>query len=655
MDQAGPFQKEAAEQLPREPDSARSEAANIKLAGIGDCPVPAKTPRRHALIAGALFLAAFSLYLLTLAPSVATLFDDSLEFQLVTVRLGIAHPTGYPLYTLLGYLFTWLPVGNVAYRVNLMSAVFGAATVAALYPFILRLTRPSRGWPAHAGAVMGALLFAVGPVFWQQATIAEVYTLHAFLMVLILLAAVTARTVNDVTWVAMLFGLGLAHHRTTVLLAPAVGLFLLLQFRGALFSRGLLARAALGAFLPLLLYLYLPLRGHVGSLDGAYLNTWAGFWQQVTASGYGTFIFSNPFGHNRDAAFYLALLTDQFYTLVPGLIGLAFLIWPGRPRYLLLTGLAGITTLIFNLFYNVTDIEVFFIPLFLLWAVWSGLAAAFLLRAATRLTRRGWSAALAALWLAVFGFMIAQVGLNSWHSARGWYSWAVHDYGVDMLRQPLPPGSAVVGLGGEMTLLRYFQQTEAMRPDVLTVAADREPERLAAVENLLAQGKTVYLTRELPQAPERWSLAAVGPLIRVNPTPVIALPAEAIPANLPATPEITLAGYKIDRAPHTGPGPAPVRLALYWRVTAPVAAPLKISARLLGSNGKIVSKVDVAPVHFAYPTPAWRPGEVVADGVDLTIPVDFAAGPVTPLLIWYDEARGAAEVGRVELPPLMER
>jgi hypothetical protein len=194
-----------------------------------------------------------------------------------------------------------------------------------------------------------------------------------------------------------------------------------------------------------------------------------------------------------------------------------------------------------------------------------------------------------------------------------------------------------------------------MRPDVLTVAADREPERLAAVENLLAQGKTVYLTRELPQAPERWSLAAVGPLIRVNPTPVIALPAEAIPANLPATPEITLAGYKIDRAPHTGPGPAPVRLALYWRVTAPVAAPLKISARLLGSNGEIVSKVDVAPVHFAYPTPAWRPGEVVADGVDLTIPVDFAAGPVTPLLIWYDEARGAAEVGRVELPPLMER
>src|SRR6185436_5862821 len=81
------------------------------------------------LLVGALFGLTLLLYLLTLAPSVVTLFDDSLEFQLVTYRLGIAHPTGYPLYTLLGKLFTFLPIGNVAYRVNVMSAVFGAATV----------------------------------------------------------------------------------------------------------------------------------------------------------------------------------------------------------------------------------------------------------------------------------------------------------------------------------------------------------------------------------------------------------------------------------------------------------------------------------------------------------------------------------------------
>ena len=86
-----------------------------------------------SIIAGGLFIVSFSLYLSTLAPSVVTLFDDSLEFQLVTYQLGIAHPTGYPLYTLLGKLFTFImPIGNVAYRVNLMSAFFGAATVALL-------------------------------------------------------------------------------------------------------------------------------------------------------------------------------------------------------------------------------------------------------------------------------------------------------------------------------------------------------------------------------------------------------------------------------------------------------------------------------------------------------------------------------------------
>ena len=59
-------------------------------------------------IAGLLVVASLILYAATAAPSVATLFDDSLEFQVVVPTLGIAHPSGYPLYTLLGKLFTLL-------------------------------------------------------------------------------------------------------------------------------------------------------------------------------------------------------------------------------------------------------------------------------------------------------------------------------------------------------------------------------------------------------------------------------------------------------------------------------------------------------------------------------------------------------------------
>ncbi|MFN8455816.1 MAG: DUF2723 domain-containing protein [Anaerolineae bacterium] len=120
-----------------------SESANRRIGELASQQAALLSPPAplllQLLITGTVFTAALILYLNTLAPSVVTLFDDSLEFQLVTYQLGIAHPTGYPLYTLLGKLFTFLPIGNVAYRVNLMSAFFGAATVGLLYLLIVQI------------------------------------------------------------------------------------------------------------------------------------------------------------------------------------------------------------------------------------------------------------------------------------------------------------------------------------------------------------------------------------------------------------------------------------------------------------------------------------------------------------------------------------
>lgn len=619
------------------------------------------------LIAAGLFIASLALYLGTLAPSVVTLFDDSLEFQLVTYQLGIAHPTGYPLYTLLGKLFTFLPVGNVAYRVNLMSAVFGAATVALVYRLIWQLVDPRPGsrtairvpsWPAHLGGITGAALLAVGQVFWRQATIAEVYTLNAFFVVLLLWLALRLPADNPqtsgrrVVGLAFVFGLSLTHHRTVVLLLPALLIYLWLVCRPVIFNRRVAGLSLLGGLLPLLLYAYLPLRGHIGSLDGTYQNTWAGFWRQVSAGGYGLFIFGNPFGHQRNLAFYLQLLSNQFYTTIPGLIGLVYLFRLGRKPWLLLTGLAFVTYTVFNLFYHVTDIDVFFIPVFVLWAAWSGVGAAFLLHTAATLRFKAWRPAAAAVFVAIFGFIVARQMVVNRAAVTGGYSWQVHDYGLDMLAQPPDSPSAVVGILGEMTLLRYFQQTEHLRPDIETVAADAEADRLAAVERLLAEGKTVFLTRELPGAAGRWSLNAVGPLIRVDPEPVTSPPDVAFMVGQPVTPDITLVGYNLSRPPHTGQGPPPLRLTLFWQARAPLPVSLKVSARLLDMAGNPVAAADAIPVHFAYPTTAWRGGELVSDVYDLILPVDAPAGRYTPLIIWYNPAQNAAEAGRIELAPV---
>jgi hypothetical protein len=433
---------------------------------------------------------------------------------------------------------------------------------------------------------------------------------------------------------------------------------------------------------PLLLYLYIPLRGHVGSLDGTYVNTLTGFWRQVTASGYGAFIFDNPFGIERGVAFYFTLFLQQFGWLgvVAGLVGLATL----RRDVQVLTGTTFAGYLVFNLFYRVADIEVFFIPTFLIWSLWVGNCAGWLLnRLGTRqdlpenLTtehiestekkplctpwptgrgRPGDGLRLEIGKVLCLGALLLFAGQSvvllrdNFPQLNRSGDWAVHDYGLDVMRQPLEPGAAIVGILGETTLVRYFQATEGLRPDWLPVAADREADRLAVIARLLDEGRPVYLTRELAGAPARWSLSAAGPLIRVNPQPVRQAPDVPFVVDSPLIPEIVLCGYAVSRPPaHDNP---PLRLTLTWQVTAPLTRELKVSARLLDAAGQPVAQTDAVPVHFAYPTTAWRPGEFITDVYDLALPTGLPPGVYNPLVILYDPTQGAAEVRRLMLSPV---
>jgi hypothetical protein len=618
------------------------------------------------VIALPIFLLALGLYGKTLAPTVVTIFDDSLEFQLVPYLLGIAHPPGYPLYTLLGALFTRLPLGDVAYRVNLMSAVFGALSVALVYLINIELIVASskspeahkasnrQRWAVVLAALIGALALAISPVFWSQATVAEVYTLNAtFVAGMLWLLAVGTYPPSErtLTALALLFGLSLTHHRTMLLMLPAIVYYLWPQYKTWTLHTWIRTAAAL--VVPLLLYLYIPVRGHVGSLDGTYVNTLEGFWNQVTASGYGIFIFENPFGAARGIEFYLSLFLEQFglIGLAAGLLGLVVL---RRPRTRGLTLIAFTTYLAFNLVYNVADIEVFFIPLFLIWSVWMGVAAGWLLTGlgwagAGRLSRLRLPVTLLAI-LLLIGQSIILFRKHLPYMDRS-SDWAVYDYGRDVMRQPLEPNAAIVGILGEVTLARYFQETEGLRPDLLLVAADQETERLETVARLLGEGRTVYLTRELPGAPERWSLSAVGPLAQVVPQPISEAFDAAIRVEAPVSPEIMLYGYDISRPP-VQDGRPPVRMTLIWQARAPVTRELKVSVRLVNNEGQPVVQADAVPVHFAYPTTAWRPGEFIRDVYDLPLPATIQPGEYTPIVILYDPAQGAKEVGRVALPPL---
>jgi hypothetical protein len=172
------------------------------------------------------FVALFSLYAYA-APRTVTFEDDGL-FIMSSYFLGIDHPPGYPLLTLLGKLFTLLPVGSIALRVHLLSAFFGALTCVALWLVLRSL------FANAVSAYTGAVLYGLSATFWSQAIIAETYTLNTFFffclfyVALVFLATKNLRVLYVFAW---LFGLSLANHWPLMLLSTPCLVLLLLPAR----------------------------------------------------------------------------------------------------------------------------------------------------------------------------------------------------------------------------------------------------------------------------------------------------------------------------------------------------------------------------------------------------------------------------------------
>ncbi|MGQ9490534.1 MAG: protein O-mannosyl-transferase family [Anaerolineae bacterium] len=638
-----------------------------------------------------LALAAFLLYAMTAAPSVATIFDDSLEFQVVAPTLGIAHPSGYPLYTLVGKLATLLiPIRDAAGRLNLFSALAAAAAVGVLYLAARKLAGN------RVAALVAAAAFAISPAWWSQATLAEVYALHGLLFVMAIYCllrweetrgqgagvgeSTNQRMANQrhapsrsiplghtthhaprtthLSAAALLFGLGLAHHRMIALLLPATLVFILWADPMLIRQpRRWLRPLALG-LAPLLLYLYLPLRGAVGvtSLDGTYAATVQGTLDWILARGYSVFLTGNPFGVERDAGTFIALFLEQMGApvLLAALLGI-MTTWRFSTRRYVFLLLATAAQIAFGVVYKVQDVEVFFIPAFMLLALWAawGLTAIFdgvtqqaiPLARALRLPQRWRSVYLALPVLLAAGILLfepARAAVRAFPERDRSRAWGVYDYGQDMVASAAQD-ARIVGLLGETTLVRYFRDVLGQRPDLQVVPADAEAARFAAVDTALAAAAPVYLTRNLPGAAARYSLDAAGPLIAVSP--------KAAPGPAPAGQEMGAGIVLVDaraevRQPRGGPA---VRLNVTWAAAASVAEELKVSARLLDAAGNVLVADDRAPVHFAYPTTAWVPGETVSDVYDLAVPPAAPPGPYGVLLILYRAADGS-EVGRAELP-----
>jgi tetratricopeptide (TPR) repeat protein len=232
------------------------------------------SPRAAVFHATLLSAALFAVYA---AGASRTIYvGDSGELVTAVHLLGIPHPSGYPLYVLLGKLWTLLvPVGSVAFRMSLFSAACAGAACGVLYLLGRRMNL------SVSSSLGTALLLAFGPSFWSQANIQRVYSLNALFVLLATLAAWHWRRrprPATLALAALLCGLGACNHLFMAVYAVCLGLFVVAVEPALLRRPGHLALAGLAFLAGLAPYAYLPLRSRADPrLDWGNPESWRGF------------------------------------------------------------------------------------------------------------------------------------------------------------------------------------------------------------------------------------------------------------------------------------------------------------------------------------------------------------------------------------------
>ncbi|MDQ2966325.1 MAG: DUF2723 domain-containing protein [Chloroflexota bacterium] len=507
--------------------------------------------RRAASLLAALAVAAIAVALIrsTLMPGVG--FWDTAEFQTLGPVMGTGHSPGYPTYAILGWLASVLlaPFGEPAFRMNLFSALCVAGAAGITVVLVRRLT----GWTALG--VAAGLGLATTPLAWRLGTHAEGHTLHLLFMSLLFLVLVSwqrerAAGGGDrlLLVTSVLFGISVANHSLTLLLAAPVALYVLAVDPG-IFRRYRFMAACILAVVgtTALIYLELPLRAGPFRSPLVYgtPQTWDGFWYVTLAEQFRGAI-NDPLGDLGGKIAVLVKRTVTEFGPLSGLIPIGFVATVLRVRpYAALSGAAMLITVFFAASYTNADITRYYLgPVFIAWTWLAILAAAAVdgLRAlGRRLTarrdaddhapHRARPAAIGAVLVAAALLLLPtaatlqtrarQVDESGDVAAQRWLAVALG---------AMEPNAVVVSWWSYSTPLWYAQHVEGRRPDIRIVDdRTRLDERLGevtdVVESALAKGLPAYVIRidprEIAALAARYELERVGPLdgtlIRVLP------------------------------------------------------------------------------------------------------------------------------------------
>ena len=412
-------------------------------------------------------------YILTLYPTVSG--GDSGELIAAACNLGVAHPPGYPLFTLLVKFFTWIPVGTIAWRANALSAVCDAFAAAMLTASVFRISRN-----AWAGIFTGGL-FAFSSLVWSYAVQAEVFPLNNLLVATLIYifirfaeAPQSKSAQRFVMTGALVTGLGLSNHHTFVIYAGPIALMTLYLGKKELFNPRTLAQL-LGMFLAgLLPYLYLVVAPHGHPLvSWGDSSTWSGFLTHILRKEYGT---TQLAARNTSADFWggMTLYSKHLFqtTLFLGPVFALWgwfkfqkqPLWQSTCRILAASWIAYL--IIFHALANFPLDDPFFLGIFMrFWQqadlfifIFAGLGFAVI-------TKNRKPPIRAALVITLIGIQLCtSLGKNDQHRNWGFKNMA------EAFLKPLPPRTLFLSEGDlETNTIRYIQSCEKYRSDVIVM------------------------------------------------------------------------------------------------------------------------------------------------------------------------------------------
>ncbi|MDT3697630.1 MAG: DUF2723 domain-containing protein [Ignavibacterium sp.] len=449
---------------------------------------------------------AFIIYLNTIAPSVIEI--DPGELATVQITLGIAHPTGYPLFTMLGYIFSLLPLPfTKIFQMNLLAAIYCSIAVIIFsitaklildninhFQFLkVRKEKTSKknkskkevDKPVVSGfqfsepikiisSIAGGLFLAFSKTFWFQSTSVEVYSLHLLIMSIIILTLLKAfllakqEKVLDKYWMifAVALAFGFTNHMTTLWIIPAAAFFYFIQNKFT--SRSIKQIGyMLMFFFPvlILIYLYLPIRASQSPL----LNwgnpiDWERILRHISGKQYQVWLFSSTEAASKQFKYFINNLTSEFsITLLIIVLGL-FVSFIKAKKFFVFNIIIFLTTVLLSINYDINDIDSYFLLGYISLAFFAVFGAAYFLLFTTDKKIN--------LSISVIGLILilSFQTYSNYDSVNQNDNYAYEDY-TKILLNSVPDSSIIFSYQWDyfISASYYFQIVEKFRDDVIII------------------------------------------------------------------------------------------------------------------------------------------------------------------------------------------